>query len=335
VVADALEWTERAGAVAAYREAHGYRSETDPIGPAPLPHAVEARASWQRAYEALGRPEAQREMAGANDAELRSMVEHYRREEAWAPRHVDSELREQSLSLDYWRSKVEIDRAEAEREAGGKALRAEVAEQLHNDRAAMHYQEAQVAALVEISASRSAWYEETRESRDRAIAARRELQAREAKDQEPESVQAATPEQVKNRNVVIFYDPPTDVLRPERPEPEPPERVPDEATSGPVSEREQARHERSEAGRQPQTEPPTGGPKPEPVAPQAAELARMKADLEKARQARAIIEGRQEAEKAQAHERGDYEHLQAERAERDELEVAHPLYDAGDEGSWY
>ena len=61
----------------------------DPIGPAPLARAVEARAAWQRAYEALGRPEAQRDLAGATDAELRAVVERYRREEAWAPPHVD------------------------------------------------------------------------------------------------------------------------------------------------------------------------------------------------------------------------------------------------------
>jgi len=47
-----MQWTERAGAIAAYREAHGYRSEADPIGPAPLARNVEARAAWEGAYEA-------------------------------------------------------------------------------------------------------------------------------------------------------------------------------------------------------------------------------------------------------------------------------------------
>ena len=42
----------------------------------------------------------------------------------------------------------------------------------------MYELEADVAALEEISEARAAWYEETREARDRAAAARRELQAR-------------------------------------------------------------------------------------------------------------------------------------------------------------
>jgi conjugative relaxase-like TrwC/TraI family protein len=187
----ALIWAERAGAIAAYREAHGYQSPHDPIGPAPLPGAVEARASWQRAYDALGRPEAQRDLAGAPDAELRAIVDRYRREEAWAPPHVDAQMRERSLSLDNWRSAVEIEQAQAQSDAGNEPVAAEVKERLHHQRAAMYELQADVAALEEIAEARAAWYEETREARDRAAAARRELRARqpelkaEGEDHEP------------------------------------------------------------------------------------------------------------------------------------------------------
>ncbi|MGW2749323.1 hypothetical protein ACWC5O_45540, partial [Streptomyces sp. NPDC001450] len=93
------DWIERAGTVAAYREAHEYESERDAIGQRPGRGAVDVRMDWDRAYRALGEPEERMELVGASDATLRGMVEQYDRETEWAPPHVAGQLRETSESL--------------------------------------------------------------------------------------------------------------------------------------------------------------------------------------------------------------------------------------------
>jgi conjugative relaxase-like TrwC/TraI family protein len=320
----ALEWCERAGAIAAYREAHGYQSEHDAIGPAPLAGAVEARAAWQRAYDALGRPEAQRDLAGARDEELHAAVETYRREEAWAPPHVDEQLRDKSLSLDYWRSTIEITQAEIERDSGGQHRPdPEAVEQLHHERAAMHELEADVAALEEISEARAAWHDETREVRDRADHARRELRAR-----YPEGDDAAATHDA-----------------PQRPDH-------DNATEPNASERRVERHSpdvsiesenidhsdhdtRDVAGDDLE---PAHAHTPEPVAVtrtdnDPAERSQIEVDLASAREAMARIEARRETrkiERLEERQRSDYDHVRSERDARAGVEPEHPTYNPGE-----
>jgi conjugative relaxase-like TrwC/TraI family protein len=280
----ALEWAERAGAIAAYREAHGYRSEHDPIGPAPLARNVEARTAWERAYEALGRPAEQRELAGATDAELHSHVDAERREQVWAPPHVDHEMREKSLSLEHLSTSLEISQAEADKTVkAGETPAPDANERLHNERAALYKLAADVAALDEISTARRAWYEETREVRDRAAAARRELEVR-----HPEPKREATP---PARQV-------------DDPEVRPNERV----TGAP----EQREVERAEA--QLEREVSTA-PEPEHKEPKV-EPAHVDVDdaLAKARAAMAEIGDRRaarEAEQEREHERSDHEHVKS------------------------
>ena len=300
----ALEWSERAGAIAAYREAHGYQSSHDPIGPAPLAGAVEARASWQRAYDALGRPDAERDLAGATDAELRDAVEKYRREEAWAPPHVDEQLRERSLSLNYWRSALEIEQAEATHNRSEGPAAAALDEQLHNQRAAMHELEADVAALEEISEARAAWYEETRASRDRASDAARELRARtqrgtEEREQDP-NAKAEQAERVEERQERVLDGEPRQKEEGQRAEHEAEEREP---------EAEQTERRADDKRQQPAVD---GDAERE----EASSTNQIEADLAKAREAMAEIEARraaQRAEKEREHERSDYEHVQSER----------------------
>jgi conjugative relaxase-like TrwC/TraI family protein len=324
----AIEWAERAGAVAAYREAHGYQSRHDPIGPAPLASAVEARAAWQRAYDALGRPEAERDLAGASDAELRAAVDQYRREEAWAPPHVDEQLRDRSLSLDNWRAAIEIEQAEVVRDAGSEAVPDEAAERLHNQRAAMYELEADVAALEEISTARAAWYEETREARDRAAAAKRELQARRP-DVEAEATTLRTQgvEQTKAPDVEpVERDEPgraeVDVEQ-SRQEAEPePEREAMEPEADRQGEAEPERqdheqgHKREGGHRQvPEPEPEREETEREATEASSSEPSQIEADLAKARQAMAEIEARREARRADKdheHERSDYDHIRRE-----------------------
>ena len=87
-----LDWEERAGRVAAYREMAGHDDQAVALGAAPPPGKVEHHAAWHSAWRALGRPESGREEAGMSDGSLLLRVRAYRREEAWAPAYVADEL---------------------------------------------------------------------------------------------------------------------------------------------------------------------------------------------------------------------------------------------------
>ncbi|MFF8414931.1 MobF family relaxase [Streptomyces omiyaensis] len=178
-------WIERAGTIAAYREAHEYDNERDAIGQRPGRGAVDVRQDWDRAYRALGEPEDRMELVGASDATLRNMVERYDRETQWAPPHVAGQLREASESL-----------ADAEREALQKyiaAMEAETDEKRQELEETAESYEALTATLSEdvekleqVHTARAAWHEHTEEARELAQAAQRQLELRAP---EPEAVE--------------------------------------------------------------------------------------------------------------------------------------------------
>ncbi|MFD4143052.1 MobF family relaxase [Streptomyces sp. NPDC058572] len=177
-------WIERAGSVAAYREAHEFDSERDAIGQRPGRGAVDVRQDWDRAYRALGEPEDRMELVGASDATLRRMVERYDRETEWAPPHVAGQLREVSESL-----------ADAERESLQKyiqAMEAETPEQLQETVEGYEALTTSLAEdrekLEEVHEARQAWHEHTEPTREQAQEAQRQLELRAP---EPEDVQPA------------------------------------------------------------------------------------------------------------------------------------------------
>ncbi|MGW7222453.1 MobF family relaxase [Streptomyces sp. NPDC054826] len=188
-------WIERAGSVLAYREAHEYDNERDPIGQRPGRGAVDVRQDWDRAYRALGEPEDRMELVGASDAELRRMVERYDRETQWAPPHVAGQLREASESL-----------ADAERESLQKyiaAMEAETDEQRQELEQTAESYEALTATLAEdvekleqVHTAREAWHEHTEPTREQAQAAKRQLELRAP---EPETLEL--PEDVQQVEV--------------------------------------------------------------------------------------------------------------------------------------
>jgi conjugative relaxase-like TrwC/TraI family protein len=289
----AAEWAERAGSVAAYREAHGYQNTRDPIGPAPLARNAEARAAWEQAYEALGRPEEHREIAKATDAELQSHVEADRREQAWAPPYVDNEMRERSLDMEHLSTELSISEAEAEAAARSGQAPDDAAERLHNERAAFYKLAADVAALEEVSESRRAWYDETRQVRERAAAARRELEAR----------HRGTP------------DEPADA-------PEPQEPTHEESVTVAAKERDRSEPEREVSVDGPdRAEPEHAEPEPADVDeperakdPAPAAATDIDAALIKAREAMAEVDRRhaaRDAERERQAERLDHEHVQS------------------------
>jgi hypothetical protein len=89
---DLADWTDKAAAVAAYRDLSGHEDPTTALGSVPKPGQVEAYASWRAAWRALGRPEVDRDELEMTDGRLRVRVRAYRREETWAPRYVANEL---------------------------------------------------------------------------------------------------------------------------------------------------------------------------------------------------------------------------------------------------
>lgn len=179
-------WIENAGSVAAYREAHEFEHDRDPIGQRPGRGAVDVRQDWDRAYRALGEPEDRIELVGATDATLRRMVEQYERETEWAPPHVAGQLREVSESL-----------ADVEREAVQQYIKAREAEADDPERAQELHQAvegydtlaAQLSgdreALETVHEARQAWHDHTQDARAQAQEAQRQLELR-APEPEPE-----------------------------------------------------------------------------------------------------------------------------------------------------
>ncbi len=89
--AAALDWEQRASAVAAYRERYGIEHPADPIGPEPAAASPEARAAWHGALAAVGRIDGI-DLRHCTDGELWLRRGTYERETAWAPPHVAADL---------------------------------------------------------------------------------------------------------------------------------------------------------------------------------------------------------------------------------------------------
>lgn len=181
-------WIDRAGSVAAYREAHGYSTETDPIGPRPGRGAVDARTDWDRAFRALGEPEERRDLVGASDAQLRELVARYEREEAWAPRYVADQLREAHVQVQDLKREVAQRHIEAMEAAADPERRENLQRQAESLVEMSETLTDKTGKLEEIHAARTAWHEHTTETRERAQGARRQLELR-APQQEPEQFQ--------------------------------------------------------------------------------------------------------------------------------------------------
>ncbi|MFD8706821.1 MobF family relaxase [Kitasatospora sp. NPDC059648] len=173
------QWIERAGTVAAYREAHDWDSEVAAIGPRPARGAVDYRADWDRAFMALGEPEERMELVGATDAQLRELVEAYQREEAWAPVHVAPELKAahvlaQELAREQAQREIQMLETSDEAELQELQRRSQEAAERAADAAE------RAIKLEEIHGVREAWHAHTEEARARAQAAAEQLELRRA-----------------------------------------------------------------------------------------------------------------------------------------------------------
>lgn len=187
------EWLDAAGTVANWRELQGSDDPDDALGPAPAPGKVEAYASYRAAWQALGRPEIDREELELSDGQLRVRVRvrvrvrAHEREAAWAPRYVANELAGTNQAADRARQDAELRRAEAQA-AADEAEQVRVREAADATEALAGTLTARASELAELDDVRSRWLAHTAGTRAAAERAKAELAARHADDSalEPE-----------------------------------------------------------------------------------------------------------------------------------------------------
>lgn len=190
--AERLEWEQRAGQVAAYRERYHVDAPGTIIGPAPAAGMADQQHEWQAAAAALGRTEAEQQLAAASDGALREMTAAWEREQAWAPPHVADELARTIQARDHHAAQAAITRRQAEL-AADPAERARLAGRANGYQLLGGQLVGQARQYEEIHAARLAWARETAPQRDAAAAARAELARRQADQQAREPATAESP----------------------------------------------------------------------------------------------------------------------------------------------
>jgi hypothetical protein len=179
------EWEHRAGWAAAYRELVGHTDGLDPLGAAPPRALAETAALFRTAHDALQLVDAGAEEAELTDGQLRARSHALTREETWAPRFVADELaatHEQAAKArtdaEIWAARAEttVDPTDAERLRDSAAEAARRADELTG----------RTESLEAADEARAAWYAHTAVTRDKAMRARSELQARGIDPEDPE-----------------------------------------------------------------------------------------------------------------------------------------------------
>ncbi|MGH3847033.1 MAG: hypothetical protein ACRDS0_37280, partial [Pseudonocardiaceae bacterium] len=172
-----LDWEDKAGLAAAYREMVGHDDPADALGDAPPAGLPEKNAIWRAGHAALNLPAAGAEQRGASEGLLRAQVAALAREEAWAPAYVAAELTAVSQAQDRARETSVVCGAKADAETDTEqaaALRTE-AEQAAEQLAVLTGQR---AALEQADLDRAMWAVRNAVTKDKAEAARDELAAR-------------------------------------------------------------------------------------------------------------------------------------------------------------
>jgi hypothetical protein len=190
---DRVRWQQRASAIGAYRELHGWDHPADPIGPEPAGDSPDKRAAWHEALAALG-PVTGPDVRGLPDGSLLHLRETYPVETAWAPPWVGSQLRQVRRGAEH--AQLAAVRAGAEVEAARRDRRASAAER--HDVLAASYQAMATAyreretVLAAVMDDRHDWERATARQRRLAIAADAELRRRHP-DQSFEPLRSAEP----------------------------------------------------------------------------------------------------------------------------------------------
>lgn len=199
-----MEWADRAGRVAAYREQYLDEPDSvDAIGPCPPVGAAEARAGWYAAWRALGEPEERRAEAELAVEQLRARVDAYAREEAWAPDWVGEELQATAAARRVHDTEAALLHARARAETDPER-RAALVTQASSHRALAQELDQAGQLLEQVDEARGKWYLGTAEARARAEGARAELERRgitpeRADADDAAEAKASAPEDVEQR----------------------------------------------------------------------------------------------------------------------------------------
>ena len=220
------EWEQRAGWAGAHRELDAHEGdETDPLGAAPAPGMVEKAAVFRTAHQALGLVDAGAEEAGMSDGQLRARYQALKREETWAPRHVDDDL----AAAYQHTARSRTDAAVWAARTGSPDIDDDDIDLLRevSEDVATEAEDAALAAvgLAEVDQARAQWYAETAVTRDNAHRAGAELRARGNDPEAPDDrvtadewIEAHRAEQAevdRNREITEDYelhDEPTDAV---------------------------------------------------------------------------------------------------------------------------
>jgi hypothetical protein len=109
---DRADWEQRAGQVAAHREAVGWDHPEQALGRMPGTTTTERRTSYVTAWDALGRPEQALTAAGMSEGQLRARKRAWDNAQAWAPPNVDPALRDAEHTAQRARQDAALARAE-------------------------------------------------------------------------------------------------------------------------------------------------------------------------------------------------------------------------------
>lgn len=172
------EWVRRAGIVAAYRDLHAVPDTQLSVGEAPSRERAFHHALWRHAVTALGHPADALDYATATDLELREMRDAWHRAQSWAPQFVADDLRDARLAADEYRRDAVLWRAELDQhpDCGRERDMAEADVAAAEHLAAV--EDARVAALEQVHAVRTDWFDRHRETQERAGFAGDELERR-------------------------------------------------------------------------------------------------------------------------------------------------------------
>ncbi|GAA3224944.1 MobF family relaxase [Nonomuraea helvata] len=169
------DWTRRAGRVEAFREQYDRLDESTAIGHAP--DTPEARAAWWSAFDALGRPETEREAASRTDGELWVQREEYARAARWAPPYVGDDLRDTTIAAERARAEAILTRQRAEVESD-QAQREALEVKARARESLAEALDARRTDLEAIDEARDRWYSSTERAREDALQADQELRRR-------------------------------------------------------------------------------------------------------------------------------------------------------------
>jgi hypothetical protein len=188
------EWIERAGTVAAHREATGWDHPYQAIGVMPGLAATERRAWHASAWHALGNPDDTLDETALTDGRLHTRIQAAKAQCAWAPAVVDQPLRSAEEAQERHRHQAAtLDAQAALAEHQGETdraekLRAEAAEH----RVAADLKTLAITELTRQAEARTAWYTVALPTIEAGQRATREAQRRGlALDTEPDRMTAA------------------------------------------------------------------------------------------------------------------------------------------------